>query len=399
MPTPLITSESAITQRILKACEFRKSLWAADSTKRNRADDLLQSGSQVSSLLNDLFWMSMNAEEGRPVVGSVCICSPEEAPRSRSLTTPVEVSPQALVQLFVASPANPLAIHLEHGVLSVWGFLDACPMFTLRVLVPEVGTLVVSEDTSVIAVFQRGAVLLPRPIDRTDWALLLAKALGEAPFPERAALAARFREVAFAMHSQGHGGALVIAPAFEPGGNTADVAIKYRFDPKGSNCVRDANDELVTAQQRLQNAMAQSPAGGDVPRLISLLESSVEAHRQLLIKLLRSVGELSRIDGAVVMDTDLRVHGFGAKLSGTQESFTVAVLDTITTSVSEVPISSLGGMRHQSAARYVHRNTDSMVVVASQDGRLTLFAWVMDRGQVAAVCGLEHYAWNADGAA
>jgi DNA integrity scanning protein DisA with diadenylate cyclase activity len=399
MPTPLITPESAITQRILNACEFRKSLWTADSTKRNRADDLIQSGSQVCSLLNDLFWVSMNAEEGRSVVGSVCICSPEEAPRSRSLTTPVKVSPQALVQLFVASPSNHLAIHLEHGVPSVWGFLDACPMFTLRVQVPGVGTLVVSEDKSVIAVFQRGDVLLPRPIDRTDWALLLAKALGEAPFPERAVLAARFQEVAFAMHSQGHGGALVIAPPFEPEGNTADVAIKYRFDPKGSNCVRDAIGELVTAQQRLKEAMAQPPAGGDAPRLTSLLESSVEAHRQLLTKLLRSVGKLSRIDGAVVMDTDLRVHGFGAKLSGNQESFTVAVIDTITESVSELPISSLGGMRHQSAARYVHRNTDSMVVVASQDGGLTLFAWIIDRRQVAAVRGLEHYAWSADGAA
>ena len=334
MPTPLITPESAITQRILNACEVRRSLWTADFTKRNRADDLLQSGSQVSSLLNDLFWMSMNAEEGRPVVGSVCICSPEEAPR-----------------------------------------------------------------TSVIAVFQRGDVLLPLPIDRTDWALLLAKALGEAPFPERAVLAARFQEVAFAMHSQGHGGALVIAPPFEPEGNTADVAIKYRFDPKGSNCVRDAIEELVTAQQRLQDAMAQPPAGGDALRLTSLFESSVEAHRQLLTKLLRSIGKLSRIDGAVVMDTDLRVHGFGAKLSGTQESFTVAELDTITASVSEVSISSLGGMRHQSAARYVHRNTDSIVVVASQDGRLTLFAWIIDRGQVAAVRGLEHYAWSADGVA
>lgn len=398
MPTPLITPESAITQRILSACEFRKSLWTADSTKRNRADDLLQNGSQVSSLLNDLFWMSMNAEEGRPVVGSVCICSPEEAPRSRSLTMPVAVSPQALIQLFVASPSNHLAIHLEHGVPSVWGFLDACPIFTLRVLVPGVGTLVVSEDTSVIAVFQRGDELLPRPIDRTDWALLLAKALGETPFLERAMLAARFQEVAFAMHSEGHGGALVITPPFAPERNTADVAIKYRFDPKGSNCVRDAIDELVTAQKRHQDAMAQPPAGGDALRLTSLFESSVEAHRQLLTKLLRSIGKLSRIDGAVVMDTDLRVHGFGAKLSGTQESFTVAELDTITASISEVPISSLGGMRHQSAARYVHRNTDSMVVVASQDGRLTLFAWIVDRRQIAAVRGLEHYAWSADGA-
>jgi hypothetical protein len=271
-------------------------------------------------------------------------------------------------------------------------------MFTLKIQVPEVGTLVVSEDTNVIAVFQRGDLLLPRPINQLDWALLLARALGEAPFPERLLLAARLQEVAFAMHSQGHGGALVIAPPFEQETNPPDVAIKYRFDSKGSNCVRDAVDELMTAQQRLEEIRTRPPAGG-APPLISLFESSVNAHGQLLKKLLRSVGQLSRIDGAVVMDTDLRVHGFGAKLSGNQESFDVAAIDAITGLVSEVPISSLGGMRHQSAARYVHRNTESMVVVASQDRRLTLFAWIIDRRQVAAVRGLEHYAWSADGAA
>jgi DNA integrity scanning protein DisA with diadenylate cyclase activity len=398
MPAALIAPDSPLVQRILNSREFRKSRWSAEPTSRNRADDLLQSADHLCNLLNDLFWASMHGEEGRAVVGSICVCSPEEAPRSRGLATPVAVSPQSLVQLFVASPSNKLAVHLEGGVPSVWGFLDACPMFTLQVEVPEVGMLVVSEDSAVIAVFQRGDALLPKPIDRTDWVLLLAKTLGDAPFPQRATLAARIQVVAFAMHSQGNGGALVIAPPFEAEGSTADVAIKYRFNPRGSDCIREAVAELATAQQRLADADVQLHSGSAAPRLRSLLESSVEAHTQLLNRLLRSVGELSRIDGAVVMDTDLRVHGFGAKLSGSQESFSVSALDVLTESVSEVTVSSLGGMRHQSAARYVRRNTDSMVVVASQDGRLTLFAWIVDRAQVAAVRGLEHYAWGAKSA-
>lgn len=399
MPAPLITQQSAIIQRVLASCEFRKSLWTAEPAKRNKADELLESDSMLSNLLNDLFWASMLAEEGRAVVGSVCICSPNEAPRSRRLSAPVVVSPQALVQLFVASPSNHLAVHLEAGVPSVWGFIDACPMFTLRVHVPAVGTLVVSEGASVIAVFQKGDVLLPKPIDRSDWALLLAKTLGDAPFPQRAMTAARLQVVAFAMHSHGHGGALLIAPPFESGGEIADVSVKYRFDPRGANCVLDALAELLAAQQRRDKATSRSMTPSDAPQLAALLESSVDAHRQLLQKLLRSIGALSRIDGAVVMDTDLRVHGFGAKLSGSQDTFAVVVLDAISESVSEVPVSSLGGMRHQSAARYVQRNPASMVVVASQDGRLTLFAWVVDRGQVAAVRGLEHYAWGTENAA
>jgi hypothetical protein len=341
----------------------------------------------------------MNAEEGRQVIGSICICSPEEAPRSRSLTTPVAVSPQTILQLCVASPSNFLAVHLENGVPSVWGFLDTCPMLTLRIQVPGIGSLVVSEDTSVVAVFQRGDVTMTDSIDRMDWALFFAKMLGDSPFLDRVKLAARFQEIVFTMHAQGHGGALVITPPFDSEANPTDISIKYRFDAKGSNCVRDATDELVAAQQRFEDATLQHGSGsGNASMLLSLYESSVDAQRQLLTKLLQSVGELSRIDGAVVMDTDMRVHGFGAKLSGTQGHFAVTVLDAIAKTASEMSVSDIGGMRHQSAARFVNRNPDSMVVVASQDGRLTLFTWLVDRKQVVVVRGLEHYSWSASAA-
>jgi hypothetical protein len=35
----------------------------------------------------------------------------------------------------------------------------------------------------------------------------------------------------------------------------------------------------------------------------------------------------------------------------------------------------LGGMRHLSAAQFAHDQHDSLALVASQDGRFTLFAW------------------------
>jgi hypothetical protein len=37
--------------------------------------------------------------------------------------------------------------------------------------------------------------------------------------------------------------------------------------------------------------------------------------------------------------------------------------------------SSLGGTRHLSAAQLVHDQRDSIALVASQDGRFTVFAW------------------------
>jgi hypothetical protein len=35
----------------------------------------------------------------------------------------------------------------------------------------------------------------------------------------------------------------------------------------------------------------------------------------------------------------------------------------------------LGGTRHLSAAQFVHDQPDALALVASQDGRFTVFAW------------------------
>ena len=37
--------------------------------------------------------------------------------------------------------------------------------------------------------------------------------------------------------------------------------------------------------------------------------------------------------------------------------------------------SDLGGTRHLSAAQFVHDQRDAVALVASQDGRFTVFAW------------------------
>jgi DNA integrity scanning protein DisA with diadenylate cyclase activity len=37
--------------------------------------------------------------------------------------------------------------------------------------------------------------------------------------------------------------------------------------------------------------------------------------------------------------------------------------------------SALGGTRHLSAAQFVHDQRDALAMVASQDGRFTVFAW------------------------
>lgn len=49
-----------------------------------------------------------------------------------------------------------------------------------------------------------------------------------------------------------------------------------------------------------------------------------------------------------------------------------------------------GGTRHQSAARFVAAHHAAMVFVASQDGNLTLLAWLSAEKRVIAIRNLQY---------
>jgi hypothetical protein len=50
-----------------------------------------------------------------------------------------------------------------------------------------------------------------------------------------------------------------------------------------------------------------------------------------------------------------------------------------------------GGMRHQTAARLVHRNHDAMVITVSQDGPVSLFVWDHKDAIVVVIKYLDRY--------
>ena len=82
------------------------------------------------------------------------------------------------------------------------------------------------------------------------------------------------------------------------------------------------------------------------------------------------------------------VLAFGAKIGrreghGAVEQVLVRepVVDDVPTFVAPVQ---LGGTRHLSAAQFVHDQRDALALVASQDGRFTVFAWSSDDDMVLA---------------
>ena len=73
----------------------------------------------------------------------------------------------------------------------------------------------------------------------------------------------------------------------------------------------------------------------------------------------------------------------------------MTVLDAVTGELRrEVPLAALGGMRHQSAARFIYANRETDAFVVSQDGRLCMISWSERTESLAVVRNLEHFLWQ-----
>ena len=98
------------------------------------------------------------------------------------------------------------------------------------------------------------------------------------------------------------------------------------------------------------------------------------------------IAGLTAVDGAAILTADYEVLAFGAKIvrkKGSPQIEQVTVTQPIEgAEASLVDPAQLGGTRHLSAAQFVHDQRDAIALVASQDGRFTVFAWSPYEGMV-----------------
>ena len=91
------------------------------------------------------------------------------------------------------------------------------------------------------------------------------------------------------------------------------------------------------------------------------------------------VAGLTAVDGATVITDQYEVLAFGAKIvrrDGSSQVAEVIMTEPIEGARAEVvEPAQLGGTRHLSAAQFVRDQHDAVALVASQDGRFTVFAW------------------------
>jgi hypothetical protein len=101
--------------------------------------------------------------------------------------------------------------------------------------------------------------------------------------------------------------------------------------------------------------------------------------RDRLARAVEALAGLTAVDGATIITSRHQLVAFGAKITRREGHVPVEhvlLSEPVEGSAAQVvEPGQLGGTRHLSAAQFVHDQHDAVALVASQDGRFTVFTW------------------------
>lgn len=319
----------------------------------------------IETLVEAAFWASLRREEGYTPRMSLALLPPERAPLGLTFARPLPLAPDALARLApaVEQPGMHLGVWPDGGELRVWGATRAIPNFCLVLEVVRPGLLVVKHRRAqAFAKFANVAVLEGdriRLVDEEAASLpecpgLLSWLLGfDAPAAWGDAVNVLV-QLAAGMRAHGRGGSLLLVPAGSDSWRESVVTpMAYATAPSYS---------------RLADLMRGAPTDKAMPSWQDAVRRTIE-----------SIAGLTAVDGAAIISDRYELHGFGAKIQRRPECSPVERIMVTEPVVGDVAVSvhpgEIGGTRHLSAAQFVHDQREALALVASQDGRFTLFAW------------------------
>jgi len=327
----------------------------------------------IGAIIETAFWASLRREEGYAPRISLAFVSPDQAAQPLHFGHPLPLDAAALTR--VAPAVAPAGIHLgvsrdDNGGLSVWGIVRTLPRlcFVLEVAAP--GLLVVKHQRGgLLGKFVNVAVVEgdqikvidERASTLPDCPPLLTSLLGfDAPssWVDSVNLLV---QLAVAMRAHGRGGSLLMVLSGSDGWRESIVQpMSYAVDPPFVELAQLARERPDATRQRLW--------------------------RDALDEAVNAVANLTAVDGATVLNVDYDLLGFGAKIArrkGSPQVEQVSVTEPIEGgSAIVMHPTAIGGTRHLSASQFVHDQRDALALVASQDGRFTVFAWSPCEGMV-----------------
>jgi hypothetical protein len=319
----------------------------------------------IEAIIDAAFWASLRREEGYAPTISLAFLPPDEAMHPLILERPLQLGAAALARVApaVERPGIHLGVWREQGELRVWGTTRAIPVlcFVLEVAAP--GLLVVKHHRGEESrKFVNVAVLEGDQIKVVDehassgpeCPALLTSLLGyESPASWVRSVNAMV-QLAVSMRAHGRGGSLLVVPAGTESWRESIVQpMHYAVSP--------AFLEIAYLSQEPSN------------------ESERRAWEEALGPTIAAVAGLTAVDGAVVLNDRYELLGFGAKIArrkGYPQVDQVMLTEPIEGSrAALIHPEELGGTRHLSAVQFIQDQRDAVALVASQDGRFTVFEW------------------------
>jgi hypothetical protein len=326
----------------------------------------------IEAVIDAAFWASLRREEGYVPRISLAFLSPEEAVHPLVFERSLALAPGALTRLApaVERPGVHLGVWHDGGELYVWGTTRTIPKYCFVLEVAAPGLLVVKHHSGEEAgKFVNVTVLEGDQIKVVDehasnapeCPALLTSLLGLTSPTLWAHSVNVLVQLAVSMRAHGRGGCLLVVPA-------GSEVWRESIVPPLAYAVSPPFSELARLSQ-------EAPLGA---RRIAVQEE--------LGRTIDWIAGLTAVDGAVVINDRHELLGFGAKIArrqGCAQVEQVTLTEPIQRAVAAlVHPQEIGGTRHLSAAQFVHDQPDAIALVASQDGRFTIFEWSPCEGMV-----------------
>jgi hypothetical protein len=319
----------------------------------------------IETIVDATFWSSFRREEGQFPKISLAFVSPEQVVQPLLFENKFDLRTSVLTKLApaVERPGIHLGVWHYQDRLQIWGALRSVPSLCFVLEVVEPGLLVIKHRRiDGFGKFANVAILKGEQIkivDETGTSLpdcpdllksLLAFTGPEIEDPSVNVLI----QLAASMRAHGHGGSLLVVPTGKEAWRQSIVhPLLYSVSPPYS---------------ALADLLQQGTQDEDENRWVNAVRKEVDM-----------VAGLTAVDGATIINESYEVLGFGGKIRRPEGSVPVEKMVATEPIVGNEAVvihpAQTGGTRHLSAAQFVHDQRDALALIASQDGRFTIFAW------------------------
>ncbi|OZI07616.1 hypothetical protein BWI93_13760 [Siphonobacter sp. BAB-5385] len=315
----------------------------------------------IEAMIDAAFWASLRHEEGYSPKISLAYISIDQADQPLVFEHRLPLTPAVLTKLApaVERPGIHLGIGYENDELFVWGTTREIPgnCFVLEVIEP--GLLVVKHRRLAgYGKFVNVAILKGDQVkivdnsltDLPDYLASLTCMPGFQTSQSKNVLV----QLAVSMRAHGRGGSLLVVPSSS--------------EAWRESIIQPMTYPIVPPHSQLADLMQHN-----------LYETTQYSWQKSLDLSIESMAGLTAVDGATIINDQYELLGFGAKIGRSDTSARVEqilVSEPIVDQTSTVVHSTqTGGTRHLSAAQFVYDQRDAVALVASQDGRFTVFVW------------------------